>query len=326
VSHHNQGEVRVSGVLRRLGLPDTGRDAELLSGGQSGAAVYRVQRGEEAAILKLTRADAPRHLIEQARREARFYRELAPILPISVPRVIGVSDDADEDVAILLAEETPAPHVDHWSDADFLIVARQLGRLHGAFWDRPDLIPSWVESRPQLLPERQQVAIRRWRSLADHPKFRTLIGARADEFSRLIEHLPALQMRIDPMPQTLCHGDCHAENFLRNERGDLLLADWQQVRRGGGIDDLSFFFQRAFAASERTLPLDAMVRGYTETLVTEFNIAISISRVERCLQVTEFRGWLIDWPEYLGFLPGSSVERILARIDWLNSRLDGARE
>ncbi len=324
MSNHNEGDVRISAVLHRLGLPDTKRAPELLSGGQSGAAVYRLDLDGGHAILKLMRADAPRHLIEQARREVRVYRELANTLPIPAPRVIGVSDEAGEDIAILLAEETPVPHVDHWSDADFLIVAGQLGRLHGAFWDRGDVIPSWVERVPALAPDRLENALRRWNSLGDHPKYRSIISPHLPKLARRIDRLPELESFIDPMPETLCHGDCHAGNFLRNERGDLLLADWQQVRRGTGIEDLSFFFQRAFAASARVLPLDAMVRCYTETLVAEFSIAISIEQVERYLQVSELRGWLIDWPAYLGFLPGSSVEGILARIDWLRALLDGA--
>lgn len=323
MSNHNEGDVRISAVLHRLGLPDTKREAELLSGGQSGAAVYRVQGEGDGTILKLTRADAPRHLIEQARREARFYRELAPMLPIPVPRVIELADEDEGDIAIVLAEYVPAPRIERWVEDDFLQIARQLGQLHGAFWNCSDEVPAWVERKPPISRNRLDAAIHRWAAAGNRPEHHAIITPHLPRLERLIERIPALPEQLEPLPETLSHGDCHAENYLNDDRGEFLLADWQQVRRGPGADDLSFFFQRAFAAIERAVPLGAMVRVYTETLNADFGVTVSSAQIERQLYLSEIRGWLIDWPEYLGFLPVSSVGRILARIDWLGALLDG---
>lgn len=46
---------------------------------------------------------------------------------------------------------------------------------------------------------------------------------------------------------TLCHGDCHLDNLLRDPDGRLIWADWQEARKGYGPSDLAFCLQRAEA-------------------------------------------------------------------------------
>ena len=123
------------------------------------------------------------------------------------------------------------------------------------------------------------------------------------------------------MPTTLCHGDLHADNLLRGMGGEWIWADWQEVRLGPGVDDLAFFWARAFAVAGSPPPFDAMVRAYSAELQAVSGTQLEQERLAEALAWAELRSWLVDWPAYLGALPGATVERVLLQIDALIDRL-----
>ena len=43
----------------------------------------------------------------------------------------------------------------------------------------------------------------------------------------------------------ICHGDFHPENILFDTAKNLIICDWQNVKIGKGISDISFFIERA---------------------------------------------------------------------------------
>lgn len=139
--------------------------------------------------------------------------------------------------------------------------------------------------------------------------------------SLLIE-IPTLERHLATTLTTLCHGDFHTGNLLRNTAGEWIWADWQEVRLGPGVDDLAFFWQRAFAATNTPPPLDAMVQAYVAGLATGDGSLISREQVDRAVAWAELRSWLVDWPGYLGALSTSRIVRVLRRIETLMSRLE----
>jgi aminoglycoside phosphotransferase (APT) family kinase protein len=141
------------------------------------------------------------------------------------------------------------------------------------------------------------------------------------QLDTLLAQAPMLESHLGTLPSTLCHGDCHTGNLLRGSNEEWIWADWQSVRLGPGVDDLAFFWQRAFAASAVPPPYDAMMQTYAIGLSSAGAAVLSREELERNLAWSELRSWLVDWPEYLGALPAACVARVLRRIDALTDRL-----
>lgn len=315
-------EALVVAALRRLGREPAAASLtyHLLAGGLSGASVYRLGLAGEEMVLKVTTPGADRQVMARARREALFYRELAALVPVSVPRVLGLDLDEAEGVAVLLVAYAPSLPPDHWTEYAYGQVARQLGRLHAAFWGETTALarPKWLGAIPRVTHARCRRAAGKWRALARRDDLREALAPRRPRLDRLLLKMPAMDARMATSPVTLCHGDFHPGNLLRGPAGEWIWADWQEVRLGPGVDDLAFFWQRAFAAAATPPPYEAMVQAYGAGLETAGGARPATrEQLGRALAWAELRSWLLDWPGYLGALPDTRVERILRRIDTL---------
>ena len=318
-------EALVGAALRRLGRGQAApTDIRLLAGGQSGSSVYRLSLAGEDVVLKVTLPGEHRWLMERARREALFYRDIAGRVPVSVPRVLGFDLDEAEGGVLLLAASEPSPSPDGWTERDFVEVTRLLGCLHASFWGGASAraMAEWLRPRPQMTLARCQHAAMTWRALGDRDNLREAVEQYLPKVERLLEEIPGLELHVTLLPVTLCHGDCHTDNLLRGPDGEWVWADWQEVRLGPGVDDLAFLWTRAFAATDTSPPYEAMVRAYGAGLEEVGDVLINPVQLARELNWAELRLWLVDWPGYLGFLPVTRVGRVLRRIDTLIDRLE----
>jgi Ser/Thr protein kinase RdoA (MazF antagonist) len=324
MSELERHEALVAAALRRLGveLGDGSEGWRLLAGGLSGSSVYAVDLGGEQAILKLTPPGGDRHGAEQALREHRFYRDLATRLPIKVPRVLGLDLDGEAEAAILLAAYESSPPPDQWTEQDYTQVAQQLGQFHATFWDQAETpaMPEWVEDKPQVTLAQCLAAAEQWRKLSEREELRETLAPLLPRVERLLLQIPELDPRMITMPSTLCHGDCHTGNLLRDPAGDWVWADWQQVRRGLGVDDLAFLWQRAFAATDARPPYEAMMQAYRAGLKRMHRALLTDEQLQHNLAWSELRSWLVDWPGYLGFLTAAQIQLIVQRIAALMNR------
>jgi aminoglycoside phosphotransferase (APT) family kinase protein len=128
--------------------------------------------------------------------------------------------------------------------------------------------------------------------------------------------IAAVDAIIRSWPVALCHGDCHRDNFLRDNQGNLVWADWQEVGVGAGPEDLSFFWQRAAAAGD-ALPVEQMLVIYHERLQAQTGAAISLPAVQRVARASELRTTLLHWPFYLQQASVAQIVRLLQRIEQL---------
>jgi hypothetical protein len=203
--------------------------------------------------------------------ECDFYRNLAPRVPIRVPRAYAVADRGTRFV-LLLEDLHGATDVELFTNPDMLAGpsverARQclttLASLHAAFWGRAP------EERDSLLPlARHPFLSPRSRSLnlvlnesalgpcrRKAPELLTPdIGAL---FLRALAHWDALVESWYREPLTLIHGDSHLGNFFADgERMGML--DWQAAQWGKGIRDVQYFLidslpEDVLAANEEAL-------------------------------------------------------------------------
>jgi Ser/Thr protein kinase RdoA (MazF antagonist) len=325
VSSFDRGHEAVVGALRRLGWgPDDLLSVHLLAGGLSGSSGYRLDLAGEDVVLKVTRPSVSRQVWERAQREFLFYRDLATRVPVVVPRVLGLDLSETEGVVILLAAYARSPSPDEWTEHAYIQVARQLGRFHAAFWDKTATLalPEWLREMPPVTDAQCREAARRWRALGARDDLDDALGASCRRLEHLVMEVPALDQSMTSLPTTLCHGDFHADNLLQGPDGEWIWADWQEVQLGPGVNDLAFFWQRAFVANETLPPYETMVQVYGVGLETVDGAVVSREQLDRALAWAEFRCWLVDWPFYLGALSTTRMERVLRRIETLIDQLE----
>jgi len=185
-------------------------------------------------------------------------------------------------------------------------------------------MPEWHRATPHVTLAQWRDAAKLWRALGGRDDLREPLVPYRRRLESLVMGVPALKPRMAALPATLCHGDCHAGNLLQGAAGEWIWADWQDVRLGAGVDDLNFFWQRAFVAADTSPPFEAMVQAYVVGPETVGGMLLTREQVDQALAWAELRSWLVDWPNYLGALSATRMERVLRRIGTLIDQLEVA--
>ena len=183
-------------------------------GGKSAAAVYRVQGGRGAAIVK-ARANP---------REVRFYERVAPVLSavgIATPRLELAARERGAQWLILEEIPTALPRERWTADPDVLAT---LGRLHAS--PRP---------APRDLPDRFRPA---WTETMNAA---ALAGFAPEVAARLAPVLEALRRESQRLfrPRCWIAGDPNPTNWGLRADGRVVLFDWERFGRGTPALDLA---------------------------------------------------------------------------------------
>lgn len=326
MSECEQSESIVTAALRRLGQEPvtTSLSSRLLAGGLSGSSVHSIELAGQAMVLKMTRPSEDRRLLERASQEVRFYRDLAKRVPVMIPDVLGFDVNETEGAILLLAAYTPSPPPHDWAEYQYREVVGELGRFHATFESQANRsrLPDWLRPKPRVMGAQCQHAVHLWTVLGEQQDLQRFLEPSLSKIASLVMGVPALDAQTISLPTTLCHGDCHASNLLRGPAGEWIWADWQDVRLGPGVDDLAFFWQRAFVAADTPPPYATMVRAYRAGLESVDGILIPHQHLERALAWSELSGWLVDWPGFLKALPTARVADVVQRIDSLIGQLE----
>lgn len=290
---------------------------ELLSGGVSGASTYRVHGLPEPCVLKVVSAESPAYIRARGYREIRFYEELAAHIPLHTPHVLGSLVEASGSRALLLAAYVPTKPANRLNGAEFAEIAEQLAGFHAVYWNRTDPFDtlSWIE-KPKIvdLTHAAKHAFKTWQALAQQPQFQELL---TDATLRDIEAALA-EVRTNPEygPETvltLCHGDCHLDNLLRDREGRLVWADWQEVRVGHGPSDLTFLLQRA-EANSATIAHNSVITAYCNALEAADVKGVSEEGITSAMNESERRTRLLYWPDYMSDATPETMAHHLTRI------------
>ncbi len=182
-------------------------------------------------------------------REARFYRDVVPFIPINAPRSFYAGSDPQSHQSIVVMEDLRARNV-HFCDAleteDFETVASRLNAMaafHAATWNSPGFAPGgrfdWITGRFEgfgrshneryLTPETWRRMVRTPRGAAISTRFHDpewMIGA--------MNKLGDLH-RASPV-QSLLHGDTHSGNLYIDADGTPGFLDAQVVRSPWHLD------------------------------------------------------------------------------------------
>lgn len=217
-------------------------------------------------------------------RELHFYRELAPRVPVRVPRFVRGVECGDTCCVLVEPAGTAIRPAGRWTD-----LAAQLGRLHRAPAD-------WPWAKPLHVPTEADIA-----SAAMAWAYGTLV---LPAFHRMAAALAAL-------PVCLCHGDWHLGNLLDGGDGRIVWIDWQETGAGHGPEDLALLWQRA----ERDgwdPPREAMLTAYAHARGIPDD-----ADLRRATVAAELTLLLLSWPPHLATAPPWARARLIRRFERL---------
>lgn len=290
------GEDDVIAVVRALewGIE---ADGAALAGAASGAGVYRVRAGGMDAVLKVTTAGPGQ---PAARRELRFYQNLADQVPVATPALLRHADD-DNVTAMLLSAHTPAPPAQDWDLPAWLELARQLASLHST--PLPDDV-SWLDT-----PWLERIFDR---PPVDSAETYWSTTEAAHHVRQVLRTPAALGAAVAVVPGCLLHGDCHVGNLLGGG-SRLVWADWQVVGLGSPAVDLAFLWSRAYADGANP-PYQAMLDAYAARR------GIDRDLLRRALIAAELGVLLFGWPAYAARRTRAERDRLTRRLIHLLER------
>lgn len=205
-------------------------------------------------------------------REARFYAEVAPRLPVRTPRCYYSDADPEagafavvlEDLGALTLGDQVAGLTRDQTEAS----VDWLARFHGATWGRDDLEEwSWiprVASDPMyegLQPMLQAV----WPGFVDG--YAEVAPPDVIEaLDHLIPDFDDLLMATD-LPETVIHADFRADNLFFGDDGEVAVIDWQATAYGQALYDLAYFLGASIEVDLRRQAERDLVERYRRSLV-----------------------------------------------------------
>ncbi|GAA2367408.1 hypothetical protein Cme02nite_28870 [Catellatospora methionotrophica] len=262
---------------------------------RSGAGVHAVLTADGAeAYVKLTPADRGPHALAAARRELRFYRELAPAVAVGTPGLLAHADTGDA-VALLLAAAGVAREPRSWTAAGWAGLGRDLARLHrtpAPDWQRPD-------------------DLRDAMAAADLSAVEAFWRPTLPRLAELVDRRDELRRQAAALPPAFIHGDCHTGNItLVGDRRHLL--DWQVCGTGRPAADLAFLNVRA-APGGVSAPPD-LLDGY----LAEQPHDPAVTRL--AVLAEELSVYVFQWPPFAAYNTAAGVEHVRRRARALHDR------
>ena len=234
--------------------------------------------------------------------EARFYRNLASVLPLPAPHCYYADwdDDAQGQQGLLVLEDmilrggSFVNSVEGISLDEMRNSLTGMAAIHGSSWEHPELerqewlpvamgpdthgddywsmmetyfadhnaIPERVAIFPEWMAENPERLRTAWRQLREHDQRSTA-------------------------PRCLVHGDSHLGNSYGLPNGERLWFDWQIVRRGRPWRDYSYFTIGSLAIEDRRKAEKDLLLHYLDCLAA-FDVHLDFDEA-----FDEYRRWVI---------------------------------
>ncbi len=238
--------------------------------GFTGGGVFRVTCEGETLIAKLSPNDPKlSHEFKAANaREVQFYTQFAQDERLPVPRCHFGDFDEETGASVLIIEDAGAGRPVSFSkgcslgDAERVVDA--LARIHGAFWQAPELKDvQGVETLEEF--DFSDVWGRYGDALkavlgCDVPRSMQRLG---DYFAQNRHSVFGRLLNTEPM--TLLHRDVQVDNILFHDDVVSVL-DWQFVGKGRGAYDLAYFLISSLEPPVRRTHEKELVQRYVSGL------------------------------------------------------------
>jgi len=233
--------------------------------------------GLPARMVLKTMLVSPRAPAEMFEAEVRFYNEIRPGLTLETPRCFAATFDAAtgqfglllEDLTLRGARFPDATQAVSSSEVAGLL--GQLARLHGRFWDSPELSENlaWVATPfsggMSGIFERHGLELIR-HQVQRHAFKAELIAPLGLDVDQLWSALSSAQRILATAPATLLHGDSHLGNTYLLPDGSGGVLDWQLQVRGCWAHDVAYLMSTALPPAVRRAEAGGLLEGYLAAL------------------------------------------------------------
>lgn len=181
-------------------------------------------------------------------------------------------------------------------------------------------VPNFLQS------ENKPLVLKQWDILRYSRAWKKIVKEHGDAFSkndisRIAENINTLNLKLHSTKQRLCHGDFHLENLLEDDKGNIIVCDWQGVSLGNISGDISHFLSRLSAdgyniSKEKAIQIYCK---YARTDITEEEIAIQMS-------LANLNNSFMFWHDYLHGCTEDAVHNIFDKMvedmEFLLSKID----
>ena len=232
------------------------------------------------AFVKLPPVKRPTRVMGElaglGRNEVRFYRDVAPSVPVRTPTALAAAHDPASGQWALVLEDlgeraTFFDTTTALTPDQAAAVLDQLAVLHGrgteALAGGLDLSWASTVATDPMLPL-VQLSLRGIRGRVEkHAGGREAVGGEAG--LRVLRHYRAIAAELDEGPQTVLHGDCHPGNLYLDgpdASAGAGLFDFQVLRRGNPVRDVTYFLTLSLAPDDRRAHERDLVEHYRAAL------------------------------------------------------------
>ncbi len=192
------------------------------------------------------------------RRECTFYRTIAPLVDVRVPKVLSVHYDAGaDDFAILLEDLAGSEQGDQFtepSNEQLVLAIEQCAALHAPLWNATD--GSTFDLYRENADERERKYGETFPGLLD-AVFDRLGNGLEPGVAELIERFArgaGRWARLTATSTTLVHNDFRPDNLMFGVQPDapaIAVVDWQTCRLGNGATDVAYLLGAAVRPDTR---------------------------------------------------------------------------
>lgn len=265
-------------------------------------------------------------------REARFYDEIAPSVPIKVPECYCAAYDLATDDFLLLIEDLVGLEVGDQAKGvsveDAHLVLRTLASFHAHFWGNGngladfDFVPDingplnkfgdgiYTASLPGFLAA--------WGD--------QVVDGMREPTERFAANMHQLLDRLWAMPTTLVHFDWRADNLFFGPDADgnrsVTVIDFQTISRGGGAHDVGYFLSQNLSVADRREHEHALLDTYHAALAEAGVSDYDRRQLFEDYKVGVLYGWVI--PVLAGGSLDTSSDRAQALWSQVLTRVQAA--
>jgi hypothetical protein len=206
--------------------------------------------------------------------EVRFYQQIAPSVPVNRPKILAGQSKFGHGATLVLCDvtefgATPGHPSDVLSISQASMVIEQLAHFHASFWNQVDQDPNyrWLTASVRRLEDSLGTFLavplmKRGLQLAGN----LVPTALYEPIMRYARHRKQAMNFLSMGTQTLIHHDCHPGNLYWNQSTPGFL-DWQLVRIGEGVSDVSYFLATALDSETRRRYENDFLNTYLQVLV-----------------------------------------------------------
>ncbi len=194
--------------------------------------------------------------------EARFYRDVAPLLGegLSTCYFAEIDDDTGQGIVILddLAAQGAA-----FCDARQTLSVDQVGaalELLARWHDRTDLEMDWLDAPAHYRPMAYALAAEQCDERTND--LEGPVGRALTSRERLLAGFQAMWADEDRRSRRFIHGDANLTNLYLDAAGRPRFLDWQFAGRGDAYHDVAFFLIGALSTEDRRSAEERLLRSY----------------------------------------------------------------